>query len=157
MSWRFEPPDPIRPFRRLLLLVLAMGIVGTGLELLLLEHFEDAWQWAPLVLMGLALPILAWYAAAPGRVTVLTIRATMTLFLLSGIVGMILHYRGNVEFELEMSPEQGGWVLFRESMMGATPALAPGAMVLLGLLGLVATYRHPALQTLPPTRESEVP
>jgi hypothetical protein len=28
---------------------------------------------------------------------------------------------------------------------GATPALSPGAVVLLGLLGLALTYGHPAL------------
>jgi hypothetical protein len=30
-------------------------------------------------------------------------------------------------------------------MSGAAPALAPGAMVQLGLLGLIYTFRHPAL------------
>jgi len=38
-----------------------------------------------------------------------------------------------------------GFELFKESMMGATPALAPGMMAHLGLLGLALTYRHPLL------------
>jgi hypothetical protein len=38
-----------------------------------------------------------------------------------------------------------GWELFKEAMTGATPALAPGAMVQLGLIGLAWSYRHPAL------------
>ena len=33
-------------------------------------------------------------------------------------------------------------------LRGATPALAPGAMVQLGLLGLAFTFRHPVLETL---------
>ncbi len=49
-------------------------------------------------------------------------------------------------FELEMSPEVLGWALFREAIFGATPALAPGVMVQLGLLGLAFTIRHPSLE-----------
>jgi len=30
-------------------------------------------------------------------------------------------------------------------LKGATPALAPGMLILLGCLGLVCTYQHPAL------------
>jgi hypothetical protein len=45
-----------------------------------------------------------------------------------------------VEFELEMYPGLSGLELFREAMKGATPALAPGTMTILGLLGLAYTY-----------------
>ena len=51
-----------------------------------------------------------------------------------------------VEFELEMYPDLAGWKLFKDSMMGATPALAPGAMVQIGLIGLAWTLRHPAFK-----------
>ncbi|MFB3131882.1 MAG: hypothetical protein ACE10K_05095, partial [Rhodothermales bacterium] len=49
------------------------------------------------------------------------------------------------EFELEMYPTLKGLELFWESIKGATPALAPGTMIQLGLLGWAYTYRHPAL------------
>ena len=39
-----------------------------------------------------------------------------------------------------------------KALRGATPALAPGALAQLGLLGLLYTYRHPALTH---TRETE--
>jgi hypothetical protein len=39
-----------------------------------------------------------------------------------------------------------GMDLFSKVMTGAAPALAPGAMVQLGLLGLIYTFRHPALE-----------
>jgi hypothetical protein len=45
-----------------------------------------------------------------------------------------------------MSPDVTGWPLFWEAIRGATPALAPGAMVQLGLIGLAFTIRHPALR-----------
>jgi hypothetical protein len=126
--------------RRLLLAILAIGLLGTGVELLLLEHTDGFWQWSPIALIALGLAAVAWQAARPSAVSTRVLQALMTLFVLSGAVGVLLHYRGNVEFELEMSPALGGIDLFREAMMGATPALAPGTMVVLGLLGLAYAY-----------------
>lgn len=48
--------------RRILLVALVVSLVGTLTELLLLEHFEDAWQWAPIVLLGASLLALGVYA-----------------------------------------------------------------------------------------------
>jgi hypothetical protein len=147
--------DPLPPLvRRGLLLILIVGIVGTGLELFLLLHFEDAWQLVPLVLMGLSLVVLTAHAIAPSPGTIRLLQGLMLLFLASGAAGVILHYRGNVEFELERLASQSGLELFRNAMMGATPMLAPGAMAQLGFIGLLYTYRHPALtrrgRKLPP-------
>jgi hypothetical protein len=140
------PGDPLPRFVRLgLLVILVVGIAGTGVELLLLLHFEDTWQLVPLLLMGLALILLAVHAIAPSSGSVRTLQGLMLLFVASGAVGIFLHYRGNVEFELERLASQSGWELFRNAVMGATPALAPGTMAQLGLIGLLYTYRHPAL------------
>jgi len=57
---------------------------------------------------------------------------------------VLLHYRGNVEFERERDPSLSGLALVWEALRGATPSLAPGAMAQLGLLGLAITWRHPA-------------
>jgi hypothetical protein len=70
----------------------------------------------------------------------------MALCVASGLLGIWFHYQGNVEFELEMYPTIGGVKLFWEAMKGATPALAPGTMIQLGLLGLLFTYRHPVFR-----------
>jgi hypothetical protein len=69
----------------------------------------------------------------------------MALMIGAGLLGMWLHYDSNVEFELEMTPSIGAADLFRESMTGAIPALAPGTMIQLGLIGLLSAYRHPVL------------
>ena len=122
-----------------------LGVVGTGAELLLLGHTEDLWQWVPLVLMAASLVMLGWRAVARGARSLRVFRGTMILLVLSGVVGLWLHYDGNAEFELEMYPDLQGFELFRESVTGATPTLAPGTMLELGLLGLLYTYRHPAL------------
>jgi hypothetical protein len=135
--------------RGVLLGILLFALVGTGIELLLLEHTEDAWQLSPLVLIGLCLAVLAWHAFRPGPVSLRVFQLTMLLFLGSGVAGTWLHYRGNAEFEREMTPALTGSELFKRAMMGATPALAPGTMIWLGLLGLAYAFRHPALTARP--------
>jgi cation transport ATPase len=132
--------------RKLLLLTLVVSLVGTLAELLLLEHFEDAWQWAPIVLLAAALVTLGWHALERGPTSLNILRALMVVCIVSGAIGLWLHYSGNVEFELEMYPDLSGWKLFKDAMMGATPALAPGAMVQIGLVGLAWTFRHPAFK-----------
>ena len=52
--------------RRLIVVILMLGMAGTGAELLLLEHTEDLWQWTPLVLFAVALPVAGWLLLAPG-------------------------------------------------------------------------------------------
>ncbi|MCY3681076.1 MAG: hypothetical protein OXH16_06750 [Gemmatimonadetes bacterium] len=133
--------------RRFVLAILIMGIVGTGAELVLLEHMEDFWQWVPLVLFVAALPCAGWLLVAPGVVSVRIFQIVMVLFVVSGFVGQWLHYKGNVEFELEMYPSRGGLELVWEALGGATPSLAPGTMTLLGLLGLAVCFRHPDLSS----------
>lgn len=142
--------DPIsRPVRMALLAILGIGMLGTGVELLLLKHTEDWWQWAPIVMLALGLIVNVAVAVAPVSAWVRALQVLMLLFIVSGIVGTWLHYAGNVEWELERMASISGMELFRAAMMGATPALAPGTMVQLGLIGLVYTYRHPALARRP--------
>ncbi len=132
--------------RKALLVIVVIGLVGTGVELLLLEHFDGWEQWIPLALFGAALLVLGWYGVGGGGPSVLVLRGVMGLFVVIGVVGIVLHYRGNVEFELEMEPMLRGMALFKAATMGATPALAPGAMVQIGLIGLAWTWRHPVLR-----------
>jgi hypothetical protein len=69
----------------------------------------------------------------------------MLVFLVIGGLGVILHFRGNIEFAQERYPTLGGVKLMWKALRGATPALAPGALAQLGLLGLLYTYGHPVL------------
>jgi hypothetical protein len=70
----------------------------------------------------------------------------MGLYVAAGVLGVYLHLRGNFEFERERDPSLGGSALLWEAMRGATPALAPGALAQLGLVGLAFAFRHPALR-----------
>jgi len=146
---------PLLPrIRWALLGILLLGILGLGVELALLGHTEDLWQWEPLVMLGAGLVATLWHA---GRGTPTSRRlcfGIMALMVASGAVGVLLHYRGNVEFEREMVPALGGFSLVMEAMAGATPVLAPGAMIQLGLLGLVYALIPPRpLTHVPPPLE----
>lgn len=144
--------------RSVLFGVLVFGLVGTEIELLLLEHTDGYWQLTPVVVFGVGLVVIVWWLIARGRASLRAFQAVMLLFVASGVAGTILHYNGNVAFELEMMPGLRGFELFGKAMMGATPALAPGVMIQLGLIGWLYTFRHPVLilpdQTLSRTSES---
>jgi hypothetical protein len=136
--------SPLARIRWWLLAVLAFELVGTLVELLLLQHFEDVLQWVPLVLIVLTLLLVAWHVARPQPATVRALRATMSALLLAGLVGIGAHLQGAAEFQLEMDPSQPRWNVFKKALLAqAPPALAPGAMLQMGLLGLIYTYRHP--------------
>lgn len=131
--------------RVLLMTTLVVGILGMAAELLLLDHTEGWQQQLPLVLLAAGLLACMGHAVRPSAGTVRLMQAMLVLFVVSGALGVLLHYKGNVEFELEMYPDMTGMELFRKTMTGATPVLAPGTMLLLGLVGLAYTYRHPRL------------
>ena len=134
-------------FRFFLMVLFLVGAVGTGVELWLLEHTEDYWQWVPLVLLGLSVVVVGLVAATRRAWALRTFQGVAALMVVSAGIGVWQHYSGNTEFELEMYPSRRGWELFWESLKGATPALAPGMMLHLGLLGFLTTFKHPAFQS----------
>lgn len=126
--------------RRLLVATALAGCAGTGVELLLLGHTEGWQQVVPLVLLALAIGALLWHLLSSQGIALKTLKAVMWLCIVSGAAGVALHFQGNVEFELEMYPEMRGVELLSETMTGATPVLAPGTMVLLGIVGLAYAF-----------------
>ncbi len=135
-------PHTLREF---LLALVAVGASGLLPELLLLKHYESVWQLLPLPLLVTVLAVAALVWRRPDPRTVGVFRAIMTLCVLAGIAGVVLHAKGNVEWALERDDTLRGWPLMWKVLRGATPLLAPGAMAQLGLLGLIYAYRHPAL------------
>jgi uncharacterized membrane protein len=139
-------PELLSTIRRILLALVLLGIVGLVPELLLLKHTESATQLIPLFVLGIGLVsgVVLW--ARPTRRGIQTFQVVMLLFIVAGLLGLYFHVRGNVEFELEQDPSAHGLDLLWRSLSGGVPTLAPGAMVQLGLLGLVFAYRHPLLR-----------
>jgi hypothetical protein len=132
--------------RRILLGILLLGVIGVMAELLLLAHTEDATQWIPIALGGATLVLSAVVAVRPSRGSIRLFQVVMLLMIVSGAVGMYLHLRANMEFQLEMDATLKGFDLFKKSIVAkAPPALAPGSMAQLGLIGLAYTFKHPKL------------
>jgi hypothetical protein len=138
---------PLGKLRRWLQLLLAAEILGLGAELLLMEHWEGWWQRTPLVLLAVGLVVLAGHAICQNRATRRVFQLLMLLFVLSGGLGIWLHYNGRAEFRQELDPSLAGWALFRAAMTGGTtpPILAPGMMIQMGCLGLILALRDPAV------------
>ena len=90
--------------RRFLLIIFLIGVAGISGELWLMGHYEDFYQQIPLVLCVLSLAALAAVLLRPGRGSVTLFRVVMACFILSGVIGAILHFQVNVEFQLEMDP-----------------------------------------------------
>ena len=131
--------------RQLLLAVILLGIVGLQIELALLKHAESLTQWIPHVALMIGLLSTLAVYVRPAVATLRVFQAVMLIFLIVGALGVYLHLQGNVEFALERTPSLSGTALIWKALRGATPALAPGALAQLGLLGLLYAYRHPAL------------
>jgi len=143
-----EPHHLERTLRRLILVLLVLGLSGLGIELWALGHYEEPWQWAPLVLIASALVTVCWHVLSPSAATVTTLRLIMVLMVAGGGLGLVLHAQANIDSQLEMDPTLHGWALFLKVVhTKLPPALAPGALAQLGLLGLVYTIRDPALET----------
>ena len=129
--------------RRFLAAIFLLGSVGLAAELILIGHIQDALQQIPLVFIAAGTATLIWDAAQPSVWSLRLFRAAAVLLVAGGLLGVVLHYQSNVEFEREMYPDLRGFQLIREALAGAIPALAPGALVQLGLVGLAYAY-HPS-------------
>jgi hypothetical protein len=140
-------PDLVATIRRVLLFLVLLGTVGLTLELLLLEHTESATQLIPFAVLGGGLAATVAQMLRPSRRSLRLFQGVMLLFIAAGLLGFVLHLRGNIGFERETDPSARGFDLVWRSLRGGVPLLAPAAMAQLGLLGLVFAYRHPVLRT----------
>ena len=136
--------------------VLLLGITGTVIELLLLEHDEadKPLQFVPLILIAAGVAAIIWELARPGLASLTTLAVVMVLYVLSSFVGFLAHFYGSAEFVLDLNPEAGTLEILEKALHAkAPPLLAPGMMMQLGLLGLAyvysdSSYRARALRLL---------
>jgi hypothetical protein len=127
------------------MIILVMGLAGTGVELVLLKHTDGYLQLAPVLLNVVALLVIAWYGVQRSGTVLRVLQVVMGFFLVSGAVGVFLHLSANVRDARESNPSVGGRELWAEAATGAIPMLAPGTMVQLALVGLAFTFRHPLI------------
>jgi hypothetical protein len=131
--------------RKLLLGLVFLGTIGLEVELALLRHAESFSQWIPHIALMIGLVVTVAVYLRPTDTTVRAFQVVMAGYIVIGALGVYFHLHGNVEFALERDPSLSGAKLWWKALRGASPALAPGALAQLGLLGLLYTYRHPAL------------
>ena len=115
----------LRSVRRALFLLLVVGLVGTALELVLMEHLDDWWQRIPLVLIAAALGVLLWHRFSRTRRSIYALRTVMILFLASAGGGVVLHAKGNREFALETKPNLAAPSSRRRRAASASAAIRP--------------------------------
>jgi hypothetical protein len=121
--------------------VLMLGLIGTVTELILLEHYEQALQFVPLVLIVLGVVVLVWHMLQPGTGSLRALQVVMALFVLAGFAGMAAHFNGSAEYQLELNPDMSNWELLEKILHAkAPPLLAPGMMLWMGLLGLAYAF-----------------
>jgi hypothetical protein len=148
--------DALPALRRILFAVLLTGFIVTGTDLILLAHFEDRLQLTPLILLGLGIVVLCWHEIHRALASVRVLQALMVFFVIGGLLGFVLHYRGSMEFQLEVNPDLSGLELFLKTIRAkAPPALGPSAMIFLGLLGLAYAFRYPVIRFRGDTKTTE--
>ena len=140
--------------RRSLVALAAIGGVGTGLELVLLRHWDNELEvipFAALAVLGVAMLVLI---RRPGRRSVLAARWLAAGVAVAGAIGVFIHVRSNYEvapldFRYTASwpttAEPIRWLLAATDTVGPSPTLAPAALTFAAFCLLAATLHHPAL------------
>jgi hypothetical protein len=150
-------PVALGVVRRGLLGLLTLGTIGMLVELWLVEHFDDANQVIPVTIGTIGLVSIVGVLARPNAFTVRALQFVMLCYAGAGIIGISMHYQSNVIAQHGANPALTGAPLFWQVVRSpAPPALSPGILVQLALLGLLSTYRHPVLsgETWPAPPES---
>ncbi|HEV8547097.1 MAG TPA: hypothetical protein VGQ64_12445 [Candidatus Limnocylindrales bacterium] len=149
-----EGRSTVDVLRRALIGLVAIAAAGTGLELVLLRHWDNALEWIPfaaLVVLGLAVVVLA---VRPGRRAVRFVRILAVLVAIVGAIGVFIHVRSNYETapldfrytdSWPTTAEPIRWLLAATDTVGPSPTLAPAAITFAAIALLAATLRHPAL------------
>ena len=141
--------------RRALLVLAGGGVAAVAFELASTRHWDSAVQLVPWVALGVCAIALALVAARPRRTAIRAARALLALVVAASVYGVITH----VDANFDAGPLDGTygprweatavltrvWWAFTQTV-GPSPVLAPAALAQVGLLVLLATWRHPALE-----------
>lgn len=148
MSELRTPPDGVVEARlRMILCSLAVLVyLITPIELILLEHTEDPQQLIPFAAAFFGLVTAGWVLVDPTRARIMAARAVSVVIAVVTLIGVGLHFRANLELELEISPGTTAADVWLDAAFGAAPLLASGILLLGALLVLGATYAHPAIR-----------
>jgi hypothetical protein len=127
--------------RQFLLVVSALLLIGTLVELWLINHMEDPVQLIPFALCGLGLVAVFVALLRPRRAALHGLRVLLAL---GSFLGVYLHLESNHGFQRELHPNASTGELLLGTLGGANPLLAPGMLAITAALAIAATYQHPA-------------
>lgn len=143
-----RPPASAEALRRNVLTILLFSMAGALLDLLMIEHYGEWRQQIPLLLLGFTILALIGHALLQTNWMVRVVQGSMMLLAAGGILGLVFHYQVSAAFQLEMDESMPWWKVVRNVLRAtAPPALAPMAMVQMGLIGVACLYRHPLCRT----------
>ena len=97
--------DYVELLRRWVLILLVIGLLGTVTELVLLSHYEQPLQLVPVFLIVVALAVVVWHVRRQDAASLYALQVVMALFVLAGFVGVVAHFCGSAEFQLDLDPE----------------------------------------------------
>ena len=149
-----RPEDDSSALRRSVILVAAVAIAGLAAELVIERHWGTPVRFVPWI----ALAALGWSVWRLWRgPTARALRAARIIAAASSVaalVGIALHVTENYKagpldahYSLiwdSMSELERWWAAFNKSL-GPAPTFAPASLILVSLLVIVASQRHPAL------------
>jgi MFS family permease len=138
-----------RRLRTFLLGLAAVALITTLIELWLQDHYHDFTQLIPIILGGVGLLTVAVAFFRANHLTLIAVRAVMSIVALGGVIGIWIHLAANFTFQQEIRPTATLSDYWLEVIKGAAPLLAPGALIFAALLAIIATYRHPTLAQVP--------
>lgn len=144
--------------RRFLLLIAAVSIAGTGIELAMLRHWDGIVQlipWATLVALAASIAALVW---RPSARTISVVRTVAVVVGAAAAFGVFEHVRTNYNAGfldaryattwVTMSKSSRWWAAFVKTV-GPAPSLAPAVLAQAALCIGLATVEHPALARPP--------
>ena len=146
--------DPAALLRKALLVLAAVAVVGTAIDLATLRHWSKSIQLVPwFVLGGLAIAIAL--AAIPSPVTIRVARTIAIAAVLCAVFGVYEHVKSNYDVApldyryTDRWPTMSSWSRWwaaANKSVGPSPPLAPAVLLYGSLCVLFATIRHPVLR-----------
>lgn len=139
--------------RRALLVLSAIALAGTTVELVIGRHWDGLTQVIPFAAITVATIALSMIATARSRTSLRIAQGLCAVVLIASALGVWKHVAGNEESgsldqrfaaTWESTPAPRRWWLAVSGGVGPAPPLAPGVLAETALMLLAATLRHPA-------------
>ncbi len=134
------PNAHLRPGLWAIAAVVCLGTVG---DLALLGHYESPPQLVPFALCAVGLVASLVGAFKPSKNGLRFVWLSAGIIVLGAAFGLWEHFEHNYVFESEIRPNAGVRELLTHAIVGASPILAPGALMVLSTLLALAAWRHP--------------